>query len=684
MGGWKELPFVDEWDEEANGSLSDFHGPMSSKVQWKCRKDSRHHWKAQIAARKSNGSGCPVCVNQKIIPGINDVMTTHPHVGSLLDEKASGFSAREISSGNSKKNGYWKCPEHPKFPAYTTANQFINSGCPVCSGRQIIPGFNDLKTRKPELFEEWHLEKNKGLDPSMLAAGTGKKIWWKCKTNPAHEWQATGDSRVSRGSGCPYCLGQRVHEGSNDLLSRDPDLAKYWNTEKNQKPASEVFYGSPSKKYWWNCLNNQNHSFQSSISVLRKSRTCSVCTNKQFLTGVNDLATVNPDLAYEWHPTRNLPLLSSQILSTSDKKVWWQCSKDPRHEWLAAVRPRHTRKIGCPICGNDWVLEGVNDLATTRPDLLRTWHYERNKGLSPTMITKRSTKKVWWRCEQFPNHVWKTSVYSRDDGKGCLYCTGQIVESGVNDLETKFPEIASEWNYQRNGKIEPKNVFARSGQVYWWRCSNKFDHEWRSSVSNRTRPSGGGCPFCSNKTLLTGFNDLATVRPDLMALWDHQKNPKQPSEILSGTHQRAWWKCNENPEHVWNSPVVSVMGGTGCPACAKTGFDQTKAGILYFIKHRSLLAKKVGITNYERDRSRVQAFVAEGWEVISIFGPLPGRQILDLETNLLRWLRLDLGLPPFLDSSQTKSTAGWSETFSAEAVSDVEVLAKIQEMLKKL
>jgi len=684
MGSWKNLPFMDEWDKSANGPLESFSGNSQAKVQWRCKKDQRHFWIAQITARKSLGSGCPVCINQKIVPGINDLLTTDREIGLLLDEELSGFKATEISRGNNKKRGYWDCANHIGHKAFTTANQLVNKGCPVCSGRQIVSGYNDLQSSRPDLMKEWHPKKNVGLDPSKIAAGTGKKIWWRCSTDPSHEWQATGDARAGRGSGCLYCSKQRVAVGQTDLASQNPELAKLWDEKRNATRASKVYYGANKRRHWWKCVNGFDHIFQASIPLMVKSQSCKICDGKTFQSGTNDLATKNPELAKEWHPTKNGDLRPESVPQNSDQKVWWMCSKDSRHEWLSPVRPRNTRGIGCPICGNDSVLVGVNDLATTRPDLLKTWSYERNGDLLPTMVTRRSKKKVWWNCPEDPLHIWESKVYSRDDGKGCLYCTGQLVQTGVNDLATKFPEIADQWNYQRNKGKTPDQVFARSGSKYWWRCSAFFDHEWQAVVSNRTRERSNGCPICGGKTLLSGFNDLGTRSPEVAALWNHKKNKLVPSEVLAGTHSKFWWQCPNNPDHSWYAGVVYLVTGTRCPSCDGTGFDQTQVAILYFIHHPKLLAKKVGISNSGNDRSRVAAFEKEGWNVIKIVGPLDGHIVLELETKLFRWIRNDLGVPAFLGSQQMKKTAGWSETFSSEAISDKDILAKIENLLEQI
>lgn len=104
----------------------------------------------------------------------------------------------------------------------------------------------------------------------------------------------------------------------------------------------------------------------------------------KLIVGQNDLAKVNPDLAAEWHPSKNGSLLPSQITAGSNRKVWWlgKCG----NEWQAVVSSR-TRGNGCPFCANKRVLPGFNDLATTYPEIAEEWNYKRNGALSPEDFT---------------------------------------------------------------------------------------------------------------------------------------------------------------------------------------------------------------------------------------------------------------------------------------------------------
>ena len=77
---------------------------------------------------------------------------------------------------------------------------------------------------------------------------------------------------------------------------------------------------------------------------------CPICANKEVLVGYNDLATTNPDLASEWHPTMNGALRPTDITAGSEKKVWWY--GDCGHEWQSIVYHRN-KGVGCPICSKE-------------------------------------------------------------------------------------------------------------------------------------------------------------------------------------------------------------------------------------------------------------------------------------------------------------------------------------------
>ena len=62
-----------------------------------------------------------------------------------------------------------------------------------------------------------------------------------------------------------------------------------------------------------------------------------------------NLAKLHPNLAKEWHPTKNGMLKPSDVTPGSGQKVWWKCLKNPKHEWPATVASR-VNGSGCPEC----------------------------------------------------------------------------------------------------------------------------------------------------------------------------------------------------------------------------------------------------------------------------------------------------------------------------------------------
>ena len=97
-------------------------------------------------------------------------------------------------------------------------------------------------------------------------------------------------------------------------------------------------------------------------------------------------------------PQKNRNLNPEDITSGSSKEVWWLCPKG--HSYLMVVNLRTKRGYGCPYCSGHRALKGINDLATTNPDLAQEWNYDKNIDLTPCDVTAGSRKKVWWRCEK--------------------------------------------------------------------------------------------------------------------------------------------------------------------------------------------------------------------------------------------------------------------------------------------
>lgn len=287
--------------------------------------------------------------------------------------------------------------------------------------------------------------------------------------------------------------------GVNDLATVKPELVSEWHPIKNGSlTPSDVSFGT-NKKVWW--LGKCGHEWSASVSTRSRGFGCPFCAGKRIIPGVNDLATVNPEIAAEWHPIKNESLLPQNVFPHSNKKVWWLCPKCGR-EWQAPISTR-TRGIGCHSCAAksvanrrvEKVLANNGSLGALYPELITEWHPTKNGDLTPFSVTPASALKVWWLCSKC-GHEWKAAVAARKNGRRCPRCVGIVITPGVNDLATFRPDLALEWHPTKNGDLLPTNVSRSSGRHAWWICS-KCGYEWQAIINSRYY--GSGCPMCARR-----------------------------------------------------------------------------------------------------------------------------------------------------------------------------------------
>ena len=169
-----------------------------------------------------------------------------------------------------------------------------------------------------------------------------------------------------------------------------------------------------------------------------------------------------------------------------------------------------------------------------KESLLLEWDYEKNGDVDPASVKDHSNKKFFWICPK--GHLsYLMPVTKRSIGHGCPVCSNHKIIKGINDFETTNPELMQEWFWEENNKegVDPSTFSSGSSRLAWWKCK-KCGNTWRTSVSNRTRIHSG-CPYCANLKVKKGFNDLATLRPDLAKEWYQEKNGDlTPDEVVEG------------------------------------------------------------------------------------------------------------------------------------------------------
>lgn len=563
----------------------------------------------------------------------------------------------------------------------------------------------------PEITAEWNYDKNKDLSPDTVTIGSNKKVWWQCN-RCGNEWEATIYNRTKRGSGCPECAKRLISEKKNksvllksgsfeDWCNINGDLGKkllqQWDYEKNVdiKP-SDITVGSHRQVYW-KCP--QGHSWHARIRDLITGHGCAVCANRQITEGVNDLATYYPDLVKEWDYEKNGNLLPTMISYGTDKQVWWKCEKCG-NSWLASPNSRTCNGRGCPVCGHFKIDSDRTSLKAVNKSLAKEWNYEKNHPLTPEDVFPTSKKVVWWKCSICGNE-WQAQIGNRNKGDMCPKCspkrktsfpeqaiyyyvkqsyqdaiihytgifhnqmeldiylpsikTGieydgvwhkakasakrdqekykickkngirliriteqnedsllkncdiliktdyttrniQELDNTLNDLSkyiclpehncpkdeyviketyysilrkdslaSLFPELVNEWDYEKNNNLSPKTINAHSGQIVYWKCNN--GHSWKAAIDSRTK--GHGCPYCTGRKVLTGYNDLLSQNPELTKEWNYEKNSElKPSDIHYNSMKKVWWKCS-SCGYEWMTTVFNRnQKNYQCPVCS--------------------------------------------------------------------------------------------------------------------
>lgn len=263
----------------------------------------------------------------------------------------------------------------------------------------------------PELAPEW-AEPEGGHLPDKVSYGSNKKVRWRGKCG--HEWTATVKNR-GNGSGCPFCSGNRVLKGFNDLATAFPELAAEWSRKNSPLSPADVAVKA-NRKVWWRC-RSCGQEWQARIADRTDGHGCPVCVGEKLAEGINDLAAQHPELAAEWG-SANDPLTPFMVSSKSRRNVWWRC-RACGYEWKAIIDSR-VKGRKCPACDGRTVKPGYNDLKTLHPDLSLEWDVSRNGGMLPESVRASSMRAAFWK-DRF-GHRFRAKVSDRINGSGCPVC----------------------------------------------------------------------------------------------------------------------------------------------------------------------------------------------------------------------------------------------------------------------
>lgn len=314
-------------------------------------------------------------------------------------------------------------------------------------------------------------------------------------------------------------------------------------------------------KMLWTHGCEYNHVFLKSVSSMLRKQTCVFCHGTEVLAGLNDFATCFPHLLSSWDYSKN-SIDPSSVRPTSRVVVWWLCSQG--HSYDMPLVSRTSGEQGCPYCSGKRVLQGFNDVATTHPEVVKYWDWDKNT-ITPYDLTSGSGKKIWMKCDA--NHSWETAMCNYSiGGYRCPYCFHKVLP-GETDLATTYPHLVDNyWDFDKND-VSPSELSAGSEVRAWWLCSK--GHSFQAAVySRKNKPDKDVCPVCDGKQVLFGYNDLFTVRPDVASEWDFDKNDMSPKDVYFGTKKKFHFICPEGHNYK-TSLCYRTLNNTRCPVCAK-------------------------------------------------------------------------------------------------------------------
>jgi hypothetical protein len=336
------------------------------------------------------------------------------------------LSPKDVTAGSGKKV-WWQCSvDKTHIWAAIIGNRTLHKqGCPFCSGQRVCAS-NSLNATHPKLVKEWLQSKNGDLKPTDVTHGTRHKVWWQCRMK--HQWEASISKRTGAGQGCPFCARQRILPETS-LAAEFPEIARQWHQIKNGNLKPSMIAPHTTKKIWWQCNLDKEHEWLASVSSRTTMRTgCPYCANRK-VGKTNSLAATHPEIAKQWHPTKNGKLKPTEVVAGSPKVVWWKCDKSKHHDWQMRVENR-LKGAGCPYCSGRKVAIDTC-LATKHPLVAQQWHQTLNGSLTPKDVNPGTGKKVWWRCLASPKHVWQAKVESVVRARrerlttGCPFCAAK-------------------------------------------------------------------------------------------------------------------------------------------------------------------------------------------------------------------------------------------------------------------
>ena len=459
---------------------------------------------------------------------------------------------------------WWKCKKCGyEWSAMIKNRTALEGRCPKCERK--TPVYTKFVSDVPELMRLWG--DNPDINPKDTPVSSKAQVNWKCP-KCGYKWHSSVWNRTVTEGRCPKC--ERGHPKDTQYVSDIPELMRLWGDNPGINPEKISIYSEI--RVNWKC-RKCGYTWQSTVSARTTSkRKCPKCERKHpdRVKYVSDV----PELMRLWGDNPDIKPEDTPVFSKG--RVNWKCPKCD-YEWKASAKTVVKSDNPCPVCSNRIATKEFNAL-TEFPDLLKYYDFEYPDNPSLETLLPSSKDPVHWYCPDC-EYRWVQPVKERirrHRGKHrvakCPVCAGVAV-AGVNaTFAADYPEIAKEWDYEKN-ETTPQGITPTSTNHYWWICPE--GHHYALSPAERVKYLEAGetaCPYCDDRRVLPGLNSFKAKHPDLMKEWDEVNNflLTDADAVSDASIKLAYWNCPEGhtyPMRYQRRVMFAYRGITACPYC---------------------------------------------------------------------------------------------------------------------
>ena len=351
------------------------------------------------------------------------------------------------------------------------------------------------------------------LNPRNIMKGSDKIILWNCDVCGHINYEMSAYHKCSKKYGCPFCSSRRHHSENCDICFTNSFMnhpkAVFWNYELNGDIRPWHLFPCDINKYWFDCNDCGHKIFIAPVSITSQDNWCSYCAH---------------------------------LLLCDDNN--------------------------CNTC--------LQNSLASHDKALKHWNYTKNK-LVPRQVFKGGKEKCWFTCETCQHDFDAAPGSITTQGQWCPFCAKPPQRKCKENCDICRKKTfasshrAIQWNYDKNGDVNPQDIFLQTNQMFWFYC-DKCPHSFQKKIS-LIHTENSWCQYCSHDLLCEDdccemcFNNSFASHPRSNE-WNKQKNGDiKPRNIMKSSNKEFWFDCNRCKKPFRTSVDKISCANQGCPKC---------------------------------------------------------------------------------------------------------------------